>query len=145
MNSERPVSTQRPTWAEALRVATPPHSCRKVLLVEDDFLLRSVSMNTLADLGYEAYEVPDATRAVAMLETHDDIDVLMTDLNLPDMDGKSLAVEARRIRPGIRVLYVTGYSRRMVGEGALADAATGYLSKPYQHQDLDEALRRLMP
>jgi len=40
---------------------------------------------------------------------------------------------------------VTGYSRRMVGEGNLVDGATGYLSKPYQHQDLDEALRRLVP
>jgi len=79
-----------------------------------------------------------------MLTDNDEINVLITDVNLPGMDGKALANEARRIRPGIRVLFVTGYSQKAVKDFELKDGCTGYLSKPYQHNDLDRALRRLL-
>ena len=115
-----------------------------VLLVEDGFLLRTVSAGTLADLGYRTYEVPDADQALTILATNREIKVLITDVNLPGMDGKTLAAEARRIRPEIRVLFVTGYSRKIVKDIDLTDGVTGYLSKPFQHQDLDRALRRLL-
>lgn len=115
-----------------------------VLLVEDDFLLRTVSAGTLADLGYRTYEVSDADQALSVLATNREIQVLITDVNLPGMDGKTLAAEARRIRPEIRVLFVTGYSRKIVKDIDLTDGVTGYLSKPFQHRDLDRALRRLL-
>lgn len=115
-----------------------------VLLVEDDFLLRTVSAGTLSDLGYRPLEVADAQQALSMLSVHSDIQILITDVNLPGMDGKALAAEALRLRPDIRVLFVTGYSRKMVKDVDLPDGSTGYLSKPFQHRDLDQALRRLL-
>jgi CheY-like chemotaxis protein len=115
-----------------------------VLLVEDDFLLRSVSVGTLNDLGYQAFEVADAQQALSLLAAHSEIKVLMTDVNLPGMDGKALATEAKRIRPELRVLFVTGYGPKVVKDVDFSDGSIGYLSKPYQHKDLERALKRLL-
>jgi CheY-like chemotaxis protein len=115
-----------------------------VLLVEDDFLLRTVSVGTLSDLGYQTVEVPDAQQALSVLAANSEIQILITDVNLPGMDGKALAVEAKRLRPGIRVLFVTGYGPKVVKDVDFSDGSIGYLSKPYQHKDLDRALKRLL-
>ena len=142
-----PSGLAGPSHSDSDALASPDGSTSapaSVLLVEDDFLLRTVSAGTLADLGYRTYEVPDADQALTVLATNSEIKVLITDVNLPGMDGKTLAAEARRIRPEIRVLFVTGYSRKIVKDIDFTDGATGYLSKPFQHQDLDRALKRLL-
>ena len=121
-------------------------SCNSVcvLLVEDDHVLCTVSADTLNDLGYRAIRTSNGTEALAALERDCDIKVLMTDIGLPGMDGQQLAAEARRRRPGLGVLFVTGYDN-LIKEGQLVrEEGFEYLAKPYGYEDLAKALKQLV-
>jgi len=111
-----------------------------VLVVEDDGLLREVTVDTLHDLGYRAIPAADAGQALAALELFPEIAILVADIGLPVMNGLELAAEARRRRPGLGILFVTGYARP--GKvGALAPKDTCLL-KPYTPDELAKALQQ---
>ena len=115
-----------------------------ILLVEDDHVLRTVSADTLNDLGYRAIRTSDGTQALAALARDRDIKVLMTDIGLPGMDGQQLATEARRRRPSLGILFVTGYDNLIKEGQLLREEGFEYLAKPYGYEDLARALRRLV-
>ncbi len=113
----------------------PPNTARKlrVLLVEDEMLVRMTTADLLADLGYEVIEAGTAAAALAELDNGPP-DLLLTDLGLPDMDGMALAAEACRLVPGLRVVIASG---REVGP------VNGYviLDKPYDQAGMRRALQ----
>ena len=115
-----------------------------ILLVEDDQVLRTVSADTLSDLGYRSIRTANGTQALAALERDRDVKVLMTDIGLPGMDGHQLAVEARRRRPGLGILFVTGYDDLIKEGRARREEGLEYLPKPYGFEDLANALKRLV-
>ena len=113
-----------------------------ILYVEDDALVSLATRDLLTEAGYPVHAAPDAVRALQLLEQHREIDLMITDVGLPGMDGHRLAAEARRRRPGLKVLFLSGYDR----SGALSstDRRTAHLGKPYQESDLLSVLRRLL-
>ena len=114
-----------------------------VLYVEDDLLVSLATVDLLADAGFSVQAAPDAERALALLREHPEIQLMITDVGLPGMNGHELAVEVRRLRPDLKVLFLTGYDRtQWTGEPA-EDAGTSYLNKPYQERDLLDILKRL--
>jgi CheY-like chemotaxis protein len=115
-----------------------------ILLVEDDHVLRTVSADTLNDLGYRAIRTSNGAQALAALERNGDIEILMTDIGLPGMDGRELAAEVRRRRPDIGVLFVTGYDDQIREGQLLREEGIEYLAKPYGCEDLVRALKRLV-
>jgi DNA-binding NtrC family response regulator len=122
----------------------PASSSICVLLVEDDQVLRAVSSDTLNDLGYRTIRTSDGMQALTALERDRDIRILMTDIGLPGMNGQQLAAEARRRRPGLGVLFVTG-NDGLIREGRLhREEGFEYLAKPYGCDDLAKALRRVL-
>jgi signal transduction histidine kinase/ActR/RegA family two-component response regulator len=126
----------------APEVARPPGERIRILYVEDDPLVSLATVDLLKAAGYAVDAAPEALRALDLLAEHPDIDLLVTDIGLPGMDGRALAAEARRRRPDLKLVYLTGYERDgSVGEPA--DANTAYLGKPYRDLDLFDALRRL--
>jgi len=95
---------------------------RTVLVVEDEVLVQMLVLEVLADLDLDTLEADDASSALAHLRSDAKIDLMVTDVGLPGMNGRELADAARKIRPGLRVLFVTGYADRaqageFVGEG----------------------------
>ena len=95
---------------------------RTVLVVEDEVLVQMLVLEVLSDLELDALDADDATSALAILRSDAKIDLLVTDVGLPGMNGRDLAHAAREIRPGLKVLFVTGYADRaqageFVGEG----------------------------
>jgi signal transduction histidine kinase/CheY-like chemotaxis protein len=113
-----------------------------LLYVEDDALVSLATEDVLQSAGYLIHAAPDGRRALEVLEAHPEIDVMVTDIGLPGMDGHQLAAEARRRQPHLRVLFLTGYDRtRAISEST--DARTKYLGKPYLQSELIDTLRRL--
>jgi CheY-like chemotaxis protein len=113
-----------------------------VLYVEDDALVSLATVDILEAAGYSIHAAPDGTRALEVLEAHPEIDLMVTDIGLPGMDGHQLAAEARRRQPHIKVLFLTGYDRtRAISEPA--DPRTMYLGKPYLESELLATVRRL--
>ena len=111
-----------------------------VLYVEDDALVSVATVDILESAGYSIHAAPDGRRALEVLEAHPEIDLMVTDIGLPGMDGHQLAAEARRRQPHLKILFLTGYDRtRAIGEPA--DPRTKYLGKPYLESELFETLR----
>ena len=93
-----------------------------VLVVEDEVLVQMLVLEVLSDLEVDAREANDAASALEILRADGPVDLLVTDVGLPGMNGRELADQARKLRPGLRVLFVTGYADRahageFVGEG----------------------------
>jgi CheY-like chemotaxis protein len=132
---------------EADSAAPPllPGGREKLLVVEDDLLVRNYVMTHLESLGYTAY--PAATAAEAMAMVYDDLefDLLFTDVILPGgMDGRQLADTLRNYRPGLKVLFTSGYSENAIIHHGHLDAGVQLLAKPYRRADLARMLRLVL-
>lgn len=112
-----------------------------VLLVEDDPLMRELSSNALHELGYTALDSENAAGALAILDNRPDVKLLFTDVVMPDMDGKRLAEEAIRRQPGLKVLFMTGYTPNAVVHGGVLDPGVQLLSKPFTLDQLATKIR----
>ncbi len=115
----------------------PLHDGRTILLVEDDDLIRANTAETLQDAGFVVVHAVTAEEAMTALQTAQ-IDVLVTDLNLPGESGVELARRARQLRPTLSIIFATG-DGGMAAEAADMDAAL--LTKPYSAGQLINAIR----
>ncbi|WP_183252907.1 PAS domain-containing hybrid sensor histidine kinase/response regulator [Brevundimonas basaltis] len=117
----------------------------KILLVEDHDDLRAYSVGVLEELGYEVLEASNGRAALEVLQSHNDIALLFTDVVMPDgINGRQLADEAVRRRPGIKVLYTTGYTRNAIVHNGTLDAGVNLISKPFTFRELADKVRRVL-
>lgn len=115
----------------------------RVVLVEDDGLIRSATAEMLEALGHQVVQTGHAADALAALETHD-ADVLMTDIGLPEISGVALAAQARQSHPRLRVVFASGHDAgSAVHDGALSDAM--HVMKPYTAEDLASVFEQIRP
>ena len=110
-----------------------------VLVVEDEPAVRRFSVEAVAALGYRVLEADHADAALALLDGAEDVRLLFTDVVMPDTNGLALAVEARRRRPGLKVLFASGCTREDDLGGAYPDGSV--LPKPFTLDELAEAVR----
>jgi CheY-like chemotaxis protein len=115
-----------------------------VLVVEDEERVRHLSVDALRDLGYTVVHASDAGQALAMLETQPRVDLLFTDIVMPDMNGRRLAEEAAKRRPEIKVLYTTGYTRNAIVHNGMLDADVAFLAKPFTFEQLARKVRQVL-
>ncbi len=102
-----------------------------VLVVEDDASVRSSIAELLHELGYRSAEASDPRMALPLLESALPIDLLVTDLSLPNMSGRQLAGIARRLRPGLKVLLVSGYAEGTAVRSAALPPGMDMMTKPF--------------
>ncbi|MDE2487760.1 MAG: response regulator [Alphaproteobacteria bacterium] len=112
-----------------------------VLVVEDNDEVRSYSVQILSELGYAVLEAAQAEAALATLESDTRIDLLFTDVVLPGKTGRMLADEARARRPGLRILYTTGYSKNAIVHHGRLDPGVQLISKPFTFEELANRVR----
>jgi CheY-like chemotaxis protein len=114
----------------------------RILVVEDEALILMAAVDTLAELGHEGVSASTGKAALKVLESTDAVHAMLVDINLPDMDGKQIAAEARRLRPGLPIIFATGY-RIDVPEDLAQTGPTVVLGKPYWTPDLERAIRQV--
>ena len=107
-----------------------------VLLVEDDADVRRLTIDMLQELGYATLEADNADRALAQLDAHPDIALMVTDVVMPGMNGRLLANEVRKRRPGLPVLFTTGYTRNAIVHHGVLDPDVHVIIKPYTLETL---------
>jgi PAS domain S-box-containing protein len=113
-----------------------------ILLVEDDNDLRWYLIEALRDLNYRAIGVPNADAALVILERPSTrIDLMLTDVVMPGMSGRELSGRARELRPGLKVLFMSGYSRNAVVHHGRVDLGALLIQKPVSLQDLAARIR----
>lgn len=125
--------------------AVPGGHGKTVLLVDDDGAARATAVDMLTALGYRVLVAPSGVEALDILARDDSIDVLFTDVVMPGgMDGGEVAEKARQLRPGIKVLFTSGYFEgALVRKGSIA-ANTHFLVKPYRKRDLAQMMDQVL-
>ncbi|TMV07422.1 hybrid sensor histidine kinase/response regulator [Arenibacterium halophilum] len=116
-----------------------------ILLVEDDDEVRAVAFNMLTDLGYIVLQAPDAEQALNLLASDRHIDLLFTDVVMPgEVNGQVLAERIREMRPGVPVLFTSGFVQdRIVQDGRLNDGVQ-LIGKPYTEVQLAQKIREVI-
>jgi signal transduction histidine kinase/DNA-binding response OmpR family regulator len=112
----------------------------KVLVVEDVMLIRMATVDMLEQIGFSAAEAGDGAEALALLQADPEIEILLTDLGLPGMNGRQLVEEALRLKPGLKVIIASGYSTEADMGGRPGDKGLVHLTKPYDLSQLKRAL-----
>jgi CheY-like chemotaxis protein len=127
------------------RHAQPSASGETVLIVDDEPGVRLLIADILADLGYNAIEASDGKAGLAILDSPSRIDLLVTDVGLPNgMNGRQLADAARVGRPDLKILFITGYAENaVIGNGHL-DPGMHVLTKPFAMDALASRIRDLI-
>jgi CheY-like chemotaxis protein len=115
-----------------------------ILLVEDDALMRRLTAEALHELGYTVFDSENAANALLILDRVADVKLLFTDVVMPDVNGKKLADEALRRRPGLKVLFTTGYTPNAVVHGGVLDQGVHFIGKPFTLNQLAAKLRTVL-
>ena len=112
-----------------------------VLLVEDEPMVRAVAERALTRHGYTVITANNGEEALDVLERGDDIALLISDVVMPAMDGPTMVREARKTRPELPILFMSGYAEEQLRKSIDLDNVA-FLPKPFSVQELAEAARR---
>ena len=120
-----------------------PGEC--ILVVEDDADVRAYVVETLQRLGYQVLEAAGGDDALALIGGYDgNIDLLLTDVVMPGMNGRKLAEEAKQRAPRLRVLFMTGYSRNAIVHQGRLDPGVDLIQKPLVGAQLAAMVRKVL-
>jgi len=130
------------TLKESDAPAVVSQGSEAILVVEDEADVRSYLVETLRDLNYRVREASDGSEALALFDTDPlRVDLLLTDIVMPGMNGRQLADELRRRQPELKVLFMTGYSRDAVVHQGRLDSGVSLLQKPLSQSLLAAKIR----
>ncbi|MCS3420999.1 response regulator [Pseudomonas yamanorum] len=111
-----------------------------ILVVEDDAIVRMLIVDVLEELEFQVLEAADAEAALGIIgNTAQVIDLMMTDVGLPDMDGKQLAIKARELRPALPILFASGYA-----ENIDVPADMQVIGKPFSIDQLRDKVKSML-
>jgi PAS domain S-box-containing protein len=115
-----------------------------VVVVEDDPAVRMLVLDLLRELGYQAFEAEDAKTALPLLESDLRVDLLVTDVGLPGMNGRQLAEIARQHRPGLKILFMTGYAQKAAERQGFLEDGMDMVAKPFAIELLANKIRTMI-
>jgi len=113
------------------------------IVVEDDPAVRMLVLDLLKELGYKTFEAENAKTALPVLESVQRVDLLVTDVGLPGMNGRQLAEIARQHRPGLKVLFMTGYAQIAAERQGFLEEGMDMVAKPFVLEVLASKIRKL--
>jgi two-component system cell cycle sensor histidine kinase/response regulator CckA len=115
----------------------------RILVAEDEIMLRIIAVEMLEDAGFTVFQAADGEEALAMLKANPDIDLLVSDVKMPRMDGYALVQAGRDFKPDLKVLLMTGYAQEPpAGVAALKGVMT--LHKPFNLDRLCELAGQIL-
>jgi PAS domain S-box-containing protein len=121
------------------------HGGETILLVEDEANLRRLGRQYLETQGYKILEAEDGAAALQIVDGYKNpIDLLLTDVIMPGMNGRELAGQIVKLRPHVRVLYMSGYAENAIGHDGTLDAGINLLQKPFSLPALKERVREVL-
>jgi CheY-like chemotaxis protein len=134
----------------ATRPPSPPtlsdhEGSETILLVEDEPAVRSFAARILTEQGYHMLTAGNGQEAIQLVRGHDGrIDLLVTDVVMPGMNGKELVEQIKRLQPGVRILYMSGYSDDLIAHHDVPNHGTSFLAKPFSLETLGQKVRDLL-
>ena len=141
------ASERHPAASPTVPARAMPRSAQgeRILLVEDDDMVRAFSRSQVALLGYRVLEASSGPQALALLAAHPDVALLFTDVVMSGgMSGVQLAEAARALRPGLPVLYTSGYTENAISDEELVEGNALLLGKPFDRAALADKLQQAL-
>jgi len=133
-----PVHREKPS-------ATIQDGHETILVVEDDAQVRELTSSVLEKAGYAVLSAADAEQGLALCQTnHHEIHLLITDVVMPGMNGRKLAQEVKKLRPAMRVLYMSGYTNNAIVDYGVLEPGLWFLSKPFSLSSLVAKVREVL-
>lgn len=136
-----------PADEPATEIETPPpvyQGVERVMVVEDDLMVRELACETLLAGGYEVIKAESPAEAVAFITEGVMIDLLLTDVVMPKMNGRELYNQISRFLPGLKVLYMSGYTDNVIADQGVLHAGVAFLQKPFSVRALLEKVRQVL-
>ena len=106
--------------------------------------MRTFLTESMRELGYDVLEAADADAALRLLKASEHIDLLLTDVVLPGQNGRQLAERATELRPDLKIMFMTGYSRNAIVQQGRLDPGVNLIQKPVVQSELAARLRRVL-
>lgn len=123
---------------------TPRGAGETVMVVEDDTSVRMIVTEVLGEIGYGAIEAIDAKTAIPILQSDQRIDLLISDVGLPGLNGRQLAEIARQSRPDLKILFITGYAQNAAVRAGFLDHGMDMMTKPFAVDALATKIRSIL-
>jgi CheY-like chemotaxis protein len=115
------------------------------LLVEDEAVVRNIAFEALSRLGYTVLSAPTGTEALTIVEGRlDDIDLVVTDVVMPQMSGRQLAEKLQALRPALKVLYMSGHTETTMLNQGFSNTGVAFLAKPFTPNLLAYKVREVL-
>jgi CheY-like chemotaxis protein len=124
--------------------AHPALTDRTVLIVEDESIVRRLVVEVLGDLGHRVLEAEDGPSGLSILESSARIDLLVSDVGLPGLNGRQLADQARETRPELKVLFITGYAESAARASGFLEPGMEMITKPFAVETLASKVQEML-
>ncbi|MDO6414690.1 PAS domain-containing protein [Sphingomonas sp. BIUV-7] len=115
-----------------------------ILVIEDDTIVRGLVVDVLTEFGYRVMQAPNGQSGLALLQSDPAIDLLLTDIGLPDLNGQQVAETARAQRPDLKVLFMTGYAETAANAAGFLQPGMALMTKPFRVEDLTIRVRSMI-
>lgn len=139
-----PASEGRPQATEARKFSELPRGKETILLVEDEVLVRSLVTKFLSNEGYRVLSASRGSEALQLAAEADGVDLLVSDVILPSMNGRQIYEQLVQTRPGLRVLFMSGYTENIIAPHGVLEAGFYFVQKPFSLQDLARKVREAL-
>lgn len=128
--------------SRAVRADKPPRTAESILLVEDEAAVRNLAKKILVQKGYRVFEASDGAIALRVAAGHvGEIDLVLTDVAMPNLGGRGMVEELKELSPGMRILFMSGYSKQEIFPDKETAKNTPYLQKPFTSETLVSEVR----
>jgi CheY-like chemotaxis protein len=116
-----------------------------LLIVEDEKAILTLAQKVLENQGYQVIAVSDPLDALARIQDHDtDIHLLLTDVVMPNMNGRDLSKQVQAIYPDVKILFMSGYTANTIAHHGILDTGVNFLQKPFSSRDLAIKIRAIL-
>ena len=141
-----PIHTDSPLWREEKESEKPSlNRGETILIVEDDPDILELGFYMLESLGYQVLATDSPKEALRLAEEHtSEIDLLITDVVMPGMNGKELALRLLSLRPELKLLYMSGYTADVIAHHGVLDEGVHFLQKPFTSKQLSTKIKKVL-
>ncbi len=115
-----------------------------MLVVEDEPIVRALIVEVLQELGYHALQASDGPRGLLLIQSGMRLDLLITDIGLPGLNGRKLAEAVRETRPDLKVLFITGYAENAALASGFLEPGMRMITKPFAIEVLATRVREMI-
>ena len=122
----------------------PPTGSGTILVVEDEEMLLYMTTKMLEEIGYRVIQAASPKDAMKICEGSEEIDLVLTDVVMPEMNGRELVENIRSVRPGIRVLFMSGYTSDIIVQRGIVEEGMFFIEKPLELNHLNKKIKQVL-